>query len=907
MSKENYEPHTSAEVIPRPIGRVRALLVPKFKLGLIDILVAISVIATFATISFTLVPNLWLKMVFGLVIPLVVAMILLVGEPNRRVYNNLYKLFIYLVSKKKYIGADVDKLVPYTLLEEKYVRLKGVGKNASLNGKWVSVIKINGNNIANMKEGQQDHMLKQLANLFVGQTSSFFITKQETPFNTDKQQAHIKELLSKYKNDKYREPLLAHNLGLANLVGHEDNSVSSYFIVIANKDKLALEEELSSITSQLVQASVHTERLTGYHFKRYILRSLKPSLKGLDVSKETDYSTPTNVIDLLGLKQVEVKGSHIKFDNLYARVIAIDQYPIKSSLAWLAPVFNIASTSVYLRVQGLAQVEANKLLDKAHQEMRLRAIGTNVAKLSENSNQAIYMGAMEELAEKIQGTGERLMNTQLYLVIYADTYKDLRVKERLIFGELGKNKMKVDKLAFKQLEAYLSLSPNGDVNNFYTRNTLECGSSALSHSWPFLSESFNDKTGFYIGMSHTDKPVFLDWAYRNSAEGRNQSNSIIFGATGKGKSTFVKKVLKDEFAGGTKCYVIDPENEYEDLCKNLGGTYIDLSGKPNSKGVIERLNPLQPFASTEEGRNSLDNHFKFLEAFFKATLYPSVQDVVKEMSYLKYAIAELYKIKKVKQNDKADKWPIITDLYNHLVKLSKTKPKASDLFADKALFKEIAERLYDLTKNGTDGNLWDGVTTLNIEDDEFVVFNIQELYSAGNKRLTNSQMFLMLNYLEYLTQRNKRANAKLSAGEKKTISITIDEAHLLVNKDNPTTLQFAYNTYKRIRKYDGWVRFVTQNIADFTGSEDVKRETSAILNSAQFMFIFGLNPKDIKDLDDLLRENGGLTDYEKGFLNIGETHSAIFLSGSQYRSTIMLDYTDEEKQVWGWKADPKQN
>lgn len=65
------------------------------------------------------------------------------------------------------------------------------------------------------------------------------------------------------------------------------------------------------------------------------------------------------------------------------------------------------------------------------------------------------------------------------------------------------------------------------------------------------------------------------------------------------------------------------------------------------------------------------------------------------------------------------------------------------------------------------------------------------------------------------------------------------------------------------------------------------------------MFVFGLNPSDIKDLDSLLRETGGLTDYEKSFLNFGETHSAIFLSGSSYRSAIQFEYTDQEKAIWG--------
>ena len=879
------------EIIPRPIGRVKAQLVARFKLGLKDILVFLAVIISFAFMSFTLITNMWVKLGVGFVVGGLLGGMLLIGEPNRRVYNNLYKFVIFLVTKKKYAGKEVDKLLPYSSLEGKYIKDK--------DGKWISVIRIFGNNIMNMKKGQQLQMLHQFANLYVGETKSTYLTKLETPYNTEAQQQNVLDLLKKYKDNPKRKQLLEHNLGVNGIIGGEDNSVANYFMVLANRNKKTLEADIMALQNQLTRASIQTERLEDRKLFRYAIWSIFPNLTVREQLLSLDYKKVHYFKDLINIDKVDIKGRYISYGEKKMKIIAIDQYPIKSSLSWLSPLFNIPNSSVFLRSKGLSQLQANALLDKAHQEMRMRAIGSNITKLSENSSQAIYMEAMEDLAVKVQGTGETLINTQIYIVVYGNNYRELLLNEKQVISEIGKNRMKVDKLLFNQLQAFLSISAQGDVSNFYERNNLEIGSTALSQAWPFISESFDDKGGTYLGLTQTGKPVFLDWRYRNTKENRNQSNSIIFGATGKGKSTFVKKVLKDEWAMGTTVYVVDPENEYEDLCKNVGGTYIDLSGRKNSKGKIERLNPLQPFATGEGGRNPLDNHFKFLESFFRALLYPSQKDVVLEMGYLKFAITNLYKKLKLTGNEKNEKWPILTDLYKHLLKLSREKVVKNSTFDNKGLFKELAERMYDLTSNGTDGNLWDGNTTLNIVNDEMVVLNIQELYSSGNSRLINSQMYLMLNYLTYLVERNKRENNKRN--HKKNISITIDEAHLLVNKENPTTLQFAYNMYKRIRKYDGWMRMVTQNIADFTGSEEVKRETGAILNSAQFLFVFGLNSNDIKDLNELLRESGGLTDYEKAFLNMGETHSSIFLSGQNYRSTINLEYTDEEKVEWGWK------
>ena len=78
------------------------------------------------------------------------------------------------------------------------------------------------------------------------------------------------------------------------------------------------------------------------------------------------------------------------------------------------------------------------------------------------------------------------------------------------------------------------------------------------------------------------------------------------------------------------CLVLDPEHEYEDLCSNLGGTYIDMmSGE-------FMINPLEPKAWSENSRfgnqeketddspetfrkvTRLSQHISYLKDFFRA-------------------------------------------------------------------------------------------------------------------------------------------------------------------------------------------------------------------------------------------------------------------------------------------------
>jgi len=54
-------------------------------------------------------------------------------------------------------------------------------------------------------------------------------------------------------------------------------------------------------------------------------------------------------------------------------------------------------------------------------------------------------------------------------------------------------------------------------------------------------------------------------------------NSVILATAGAGKSFTVKLEALRYLINGIPVIIIDPENEYEQLCKKVGGTYINIS------------------------------------------------------------------------------------------------------------------------------------------------------------------------------------------------------------------------------------------------------------------------------------------------------------------------------------------
>ena len=84
-----------------------------------------------------------------------------------------------------------------------------------------------------------------------------------------------------------------------------------------------------------------------------------------------------------------------------------------------------------------------------------------------------------------------------------------------------------------------------------------------------------DTEGYFIGTDENGKIIVLSPFVRNNY--RQNYNIVIAGASGSGKSYLAKKIMLNEFLNGTTLLLLDPEDEYVDICRKLGGKWIDCS------------------------------------------------------------------------------------------------------------------------------------------------------------------------------------------------------------------------------------------------------------------------------------------------------------------------------------------
>src|SRR3989338_1169317 len=175
----------------------------------------------------------------------------------------------------------------------------------------------------------------------------------------------------------------------------------------------------------------------------------------------------------------------------------------------------------------------------------------------------------EELRELLARGQEKLFQFGMYITIYAEDEERLKKVQTDVESLLG-GKLVLTKPAMFQMEhAWTSTLPLCLDEIEINRNM---NTSPLAASFPFSSSDLTDDHGILYGINrHNDSLIIFDRFDLPNA------NATVFATSGAGKSFGVKLEILRSLMLGTDVIVIDPENEYVELCKTVGGSFIPMS------------------------------------------------------------------------------------------------------------------------------------------------------------------------------------------------------------------------------------------------------------------------------------------------------------------------------------------
>ncbi len=369
---------------------------------------------------------------------------------------------------------------------------------------------------------------------------------------------------------------------------------------------------------------------------------------------------------------------------------------------------------------------------------------------------------------------------------------------------------------------------------------------------------------------------------------------VVIGKSGSGKSYATKTILTNLAADNSKIFILDPENEYFGLAQNLNGKIIDVGSA--TQGRLNPFHIISSLSDEEEGddesiNTSFSTHLQFLEEFYRQIL-PGIEPDALE--YLNNITMRMYESKGIDAETdlselEPEDYPIFDDLYD---KILNDYQIATGEYSKENL-RVLLNYISKFATGGRNSLLWNGPASISTNEN-FIVFNFQSLLANKNNTIANAQMLLVLKWLDNEVIKNRDYNIRYKAQRK--VIVVIDEAHVFIDSKFPIALDFMYQLAKRIRKYNGMQIIITQNIADFVGTEELARKSTAIINACQYSFIFPLSPNDMHDLCKLYEKAGAINESEQEeIVNNGRGRAFVVTSPSSRTGINITASQDMER------------
>lgn len=552
------------------------------------------------------------------------------------------------------------------------------------------------------------------------------------------------------------------------------------------------------------------------------------------------------LVDVMAPAAIRFDPAKMMIDGQYAQTFFVYDYPHFLESAWLSSIINAQASmdiSMFLYPRDSAEIMSflRRKVTQLGAEMNIyRSKGLTRDPYIE----AKYKDA-EELRDALARGQERFFSCSLYFTVYAESEDKLKLVAKKLQNELG-GKLVLSKPAFLQMErGYNSTLPQATDELALPRSL---NTSPLSSTFPFVSSTLTSDDGILYGINrHNNSLIIFDRFQLPNA------NSVVLATSGAGKSFAVKLEILRSLMWGTDVIVIDPENEYQDLCRTVGGTYLRLSLTSG-----QRINPFdlpRPIAGQDDDDGGLlrSNIISLhgLLAIMLGGLTPQ------EQSLLDKALIQTYALKGI-TFDTPDPHSYLPPVMADLKAVLESMNGGADL----------ALRL-DPYVTGAYSGFFGGQTNVQL-DQGMMVFCVRDL----EEQLRPMAMYIVLGYIWNRVRSELRKRL-----------LVIDEAWNIMRHEDSGS--FLFGLVKRARKYYLGITTISQDVEDFVNSPYGK----PIVTNSSMVLLLKQSPTAV----DMLEKIFHLTAGEKQLLTTSGVGQGIFFAGDKHVATqIVASYTEEQ-------------
>lgn len=531
-------------------------------------------------------------------------------------------------------------------------------------------------------------------------------------------------------------------------------------------------------------------------------------------------------LDMIAPAAVRFNTDYYIFGNTYRCTMALKGYPpTTEDLALLYRLSEMSGVNIRLTARKLADGEEDAIIQASSNKNRMELGAT---KMKQSVMAEATLEDVRGMLLKQRNDREALMYCSVFIELIAKSMEDLLALKSTVSSMLSRSRLLADPLFLCQLKGFQSANPAGmNVLGGFAERVLPTAS--IANLFPVSYSGKSDPHGFYIGHEKYGSNVFVDLDQKD--DDKTSGSATILGNSGQGKTYLLQLLLCNVLEAGKKVICLDSEHELDDLCTNLGGTYLDLlSGQ-------YRINLLEP-RRWDDGTGEEDpeappafrgtllaQHTSFLRDIFRVykgfdTAHIDTLEIMVGRLYQKWGISDDTDVSQLQPMD----YPILSDLYELIEDAYQNYESYGpyQLYTPEIL-RGLLLGLHSMCK-GADARFFNGHT--NIQSARFLVFGVKALDDVA-QNLRDTLLFTILSYM---------SGQLLSAGNSVA---TIDELYLWLN--NPTAITYIRNSLKRVRKQKSHLILATQNLEDFDqpGIREMTRPLFAI-PTHQFYFNAGV-------------------------------------------------------------------
>ncbi|WP_346670135.1 VirB4-like conjugal transfer ATPase, CD1110 family [uncultured Subdoligranulum sp.] len=541
--------------------------------------------------------------------------------------------------------------------------------------------------------------------------------------------------------------------------------------------------------------------------------------------------------DWLCPDSMEFAADNFKIDGRFGRVLYLQDYASYIKDSFISELCDL-DRSMMLSIDILPVPT-----DEAARQMQNTLLGveTNIANWQRKQNAANNWSATipydmelqrketKEMLDDLTTRDQRMMFGLVTLVHMADSRQQLDSDTETLQSVGRKHLCQLSTLRWQQKDGLDTVLPYG-LRRIQALRTLTTESTAVLI--PFRAQEILQPGGIYYGQNAVSKNMIV--ADRTKLL---NGNSFRLGVSGSGKSMSAKEELVQiALATEDDILILDPESEFGHLTRALGGEVIQISATSDS-----HINALDMDRSYGDERNPIVAKSEFVLSLYEQ-LVGGGQVTAKEKSILGRCTELVYQ--PYIRNGYQGTPPTLRDFYK-LLKLQ-PEPEAQGLALASELF--ITGTLNTFAKY------------TNVDTQARIIdYDIREL---GEQLMPLGMLVTLDAIYNRVIQNQKRG---------KRTWIVADEFYILFRYEY--SANFFYKLWKRIRKYNGLITGLTQNVDELLRSDTAR----LMLANSEFLILLNQSATDREELAKLLH----ISDTQLGYITDVPAGCGLIRCGGQ--------------------------